>query len=267
MNRNQTKGGRAGMLTAQRQKQILALIEQNGSMKVSELSRQFGVSEVTIRSDLRALEQAGKIDRKYGGAILKEVEPPPFAHLTQMLSGNKTAIAIAALQLIQEGDSLLLDSSSTTWHLALEVRKLDNITVISNSIPIFELFKDYTKGTLIGIPGTLNPLTQSFVGSFAEQTIGKLRASKAFISPKAILPEGLRDNSMAEATLRKRMIDSAAETIVLADHSKFANNRTLFGIDSFDSVGAVVTDRMPDDEFRAIFEQKGIRLIVADTGA
>jgi DeoR/GlpR family transcriptional regulator of sugar metabolism len=265
MIRARYKGERkAGMLALHRQKEITDIVQEKGFIQVSELSQLFGVSEVTIRSDLRALEQSGKLERKYGGAKLKEMDSAPFQNLTQMLSHNKRSIAAHAAQLIQEGESIFLDASSTTWHLALEVRKLNHISVISNSIPIFELFKDYTEGTVIGLPGTLSPLSQSFVGSLAEQTIGALRVSKAFISPKAILPEGLRDNSMAEATIRRQMMDSASETIVLADYSKFDNNRTLFGIHSFDSVGAVVTDRMPSESFRRLFEDKGIRLIVTD---
>jgi DeoR/GlpR family transcriptional regulator of sugar metabolism len=253
------------MYATQRRKEILKIIKESGFKPVSELSDVFNVSEVTIRSDLRFLHQEGKIERNYGGAVIKEdADLIPFDLSIQLLSATKLAIARAAVQLINEGDSLFLDGSSTTLHLAVLARNIDKITVISNSIPIFDKFKEFTGGTLIGIPGSLNPMTQSFVGPYAEKMIGDLRASKAFITPKGILSEGLRDISMVEADIRKRMIDSAKEVIVLADHSKFNNHRTLFRIDSFDAVSTVVTDRTPDDAFKKLFEEKKIRVIIAE---
>ncbi|MCQ6557606.1 DeoR/GlpR family DNA-binding transcription regulator [Paenibacillus mendelii] len=252
------------MLATQRKKQIIRMIEERGFVEVSEMSRLFDVSEVTIRSDLRELEQQGRIERKYGGAVWKEEGTVPFPRSNHLLSGRKKAIANAAMSLIEEGDSIFLDSSSTISHLALQVRKLCNVTTISNSIPVFELFKDYKAGMLIGIPGILNPLTQSFVGSFAEEMIARLYATKAFISPKGILPEGLRDNSMLEASVRKAMIAASSETILMVDHSKFLNNKTLFGIDDFTSVSTVVTDRIPSTPFLELFDKHHIRLIVAE---
>lgn len=252
------------MLATQRKKEITRMIEEKGFVEVSEMSKFFEVSEVTIRSDLRELEQTGKIERKYGGAVLKEADTLPFPHSNQLLSDRKRSIAAAAVSLINKGDSIFLDSSTTTWYLAMQVRKLSNITTISNSIPVFELFKDYSEGILIGIPGILNPTTQSFVGPVAEDMIGRLRSTKAFISPKGILPQGLRDNSMMEASVRKAMIDASFETILLVDYSKFMNNGTLFGIDDFASVSAVITDKMPSREFLELFDERKIRLVVTE---
>ncbi|MBO9610454.1 MAG: DeoR/GlpR transcriptional regulator [Paenibacillaceae bacterium] len=251
------------MHAAQRQKRIAALIEERGAAEVSELSSLFKVSEVTIRSDLRLLEQEGRIKRTFGGALMNESAGVPFQDLKDLLSDKKTAIAKAAMDLIEEGDSLFLDASSTTWHLALQLRDKADLTVISNSIPVFEQFKQYATGTLIGIPGTLNPYSQSFVGPMAEQTVMSLQAGKAFIAPKSIVPEGLRDNNVLDATLRRRMMESASETIVLADHSKFTGSRKLFGIAELDAVSTIVTDKLPDEPFLRLIRDKNIRLIVA----
>ncbi|WP_274363098.1 DeoR/GlpR family DNA-binding transcription regulator [Paenibacillus thermotolerans] len=252
------------MLAPQRKKEIIRMVEEQGFVEVSDLSKRFDVSEVTIRSDLRELEQTGKIERKYGGAVLKECDILPFPHSNQLLRERKSAIAAAAAALIQSGDSVFLDSSTTAWFLAMQMRKLQDITIISNSIPVFELFKEYTEGNLIAIPGVLNPTTQSFVGPIAEELIRRLHCSKAFISPKGILPQGLRENSIMEASVRKAMIDASSETILLADHSKFLNNRTLFGIDDFRSIRTVVTDQTPPREFLELFERRDIRLIVTE---
>lgn len=248
-----------------RQQEIMKSIVESGFISVSELSSKHQVSEVTIRSDLRVLEQKGLVERRHGGAASIEYSVVPFPRTTRLLSEKKEAIAVAALTTIKEGDTVFLDDSSTIWHFALQLHmsKFRNITVISNSIPIFEIFKNWDSGTLIGIPGTLSPNTQSFGGPFAIETIKKLRVNKAYISPKAILPEGLRDSSMMGAELRKCMIESAAETIILADYSKFMNGRTLFGIDNFDRICTIVTDQTLQEPFIKLFEEKGIKLVLA----
>jgi DeoR/GlpR family transcriptional regulator of sugar metabolism len=259
------------MYAVQRRNKILKILQQKNFAQVSELSKIFGVSEVTIRNDLRKLKEEGLIERNYGGATLSRMkniplsnEGPTFSIASRLLSESKSSIARAAFGLVSQGDTLFLDASSTALHLAMILKSMPNISVISNSIPVFEQFKEYKDGILIGIPGILSLITQSFVGPQAEKTIRELRAHKAFITPKAIIHQGLRDNSIAEASIRKLMIDSSDEVIILADHSKFGNQRTLFGIDSLDSVDVIVTDKTPDSSFLELFEKKNIRLIIAE---
>ncbi|QGQ97521.1 DeoR/GlpR transcriptional regulator [Paenibacillus psychroresistens] len=252
------------MYASQRRKEILKITKERNYISVAELHKLFDVSEVTIRADLRNLETAGEIERNYGGATIKDIKIPPFSEVTMLLNDAKELIAQTAAGLIQNGDSLFLDASTTTLLLSAYVAEIDNLTVISNSIPIFHQLKEYNRGTLIGIPGALNPITQSFVGPIAEQMIENLRVRKAFIAPKGILPEGLRDHIMLEAAIRKKMIDSADEVIVLADHSKFTTKQTIFNIASFDVVTTVVTDRDPGSMFKELFQAKGIKLLIAE---
>lgn len=259
------------MYAAQRREKILEILQEQSYVQVSELSKIFGVSEVTIRKDLKELRKNGYVERSYGGATLSrngcryyDDAVAPFSSTSQLLSESKSLIAKAASKLVSQGETLFLDSSSTTMHLAMILKNMSDISVITNSIPIFEQFKEYKSGTLIGIPGILNPLTQSFIGTYAENIIKELKANKVFISPKAIIHQGLRDNSMNEASIRRMMIDSSQEVIVLADHSKFHNHRTLFGIASLDTVNAIVTDKEPDSSFMELFEEKGISVIIAD---
>lgn len=252
------------MFAAQRRKEIMKLIRESGSAPVSELSRMFKVSEVTIRLDLKKLNNEGKIERNYGGALLVDDDTIPFSKAESLLIEAKATIATEAFKLIKQGDTMFLDASSTTIKLAKLISDVENITIISNSIQVYEQFKEYRGGTLVGIAGVLNPMTQSFVGSFAENMVSGLKANKAFISPKGILLEGLRDNNMAEAAIRRKMIESADEVIVLADSSKFNNSRVLFGIHDFESISTVITDNMPDESFIKFFEEKQIKLIVAN---
>lgn len=255
------------MFAAQRRKEIMKLLRESGSAPVSELSRMFKVSEVTIRLDLKKLNNEGKIERNYGGALLADDDGIPFSKAESLLTEEKATIATEAFKLINQGDTMFLDASSTTLKLAKLISSVENITIISNSIQVYEQFKEYRGGTLVGIAGVLNPMTQSFVGSFAENMVSGLKANKAFISPKGILLEGLRDNNMAEAAIRRKMIDSADEVIVLADSSKFNNSRVLFGIHDFESISTVITDNMPDESFIKFFEEKQIKLIIANEKA
>ena len=225
------------MYASQRREEIYELMLKKHFLSVAYLSNLYHVSEVTIRNDLRRLEQEGKVERNYGGARLKEwPDPPTFSESLILQYEAKQSIVEKAVQFIRPGDSIFLDASTTTLLLAQKVAQIEGITVVSNSIPVFEVLKEYQKGTLIGVPGTLNPATQSFVGPFAEQMLSNLRVNKAFITPKGILPEGLRDQIIIEATIRKKAIDIADEVIVLADHSKFATNDYLVSIDRFDGV-------------------------------
>lgn len=250
------------MFAAQRRKEIMKMLRESGSAPVSELSKKFSVSEVTIRLDLKKLNKEGKIERNYGGALLADDDTLPFSKAASLLADVKATIASEAMKLIKQGDTMFLDSSSTTLELAKLINSVENITIISNSIQVYEQFKEYKVGTLVGIAGVLNPMTQSFVGSFAEDMVCGLKANKAFISPKGILLEGLRDNNMAEAAIRKQMIASSDEVIVLADSSKFNNSRVLFGINDFESVSTVITDKMPNEVFLKFFEENKIKLII-----
>lgn len=251
------------MFAAQRRKEIMNILRETGSAPVSELSKMFNVSEVTIRLDLRKLNEEGKIERNYGGALLAADDGLPFTSAAKLLTEAKTTIAGEAFKLIHQGDTMFLDASSTTMELAKLITNVENITIISNSIQVYKQFSEYRKGTLVGIAGVLNPTTQSFVGSFAENMVKGLKANKAFISPKGILLEGLRDNNMAEAAIRRKMIESADEVIVLADSSKFNNSSVLFSIHDFGSISTVITDKIPGESFLKFFEENHIRLIVS----
>ncbi|MDG0810450.1 DeoR/GlpR family DNA-binding transcription regulator [Cohnella rhizosphaerae] len=252
------------MFASQRREEIYKLARDRQFISVAELSGIFQVSDVTIRSDLKLLEQQGKITKNYGGASIISEDVQPLSTTSQLLSGIKAAIAREAAALIEEGDSVFLDSSSTTILLADAIVGMSDVTVITNSIPIFDKLKEYRSGTMIGIAGTLSPYTQSFVGPFAEEMIAKLRVSKAFIAPKGLLPEGLRDTSVQEAAIRSKMMASADKVIVLADHSKFNNENVVFSICGFDKVRHVVTDQAPKAPFDSVLQQKGIEIRVAN---
>ncbi|MFD0717620.1 DeoR/GlpR family DNA-binding transcription regulator [Paenibacillus sp. GCM10027626] len=255
------------MKTHERREAIYSYISAKKTVKIAELKELFQVSEVTLRSDLEFLAKQGGIERSHGGAVFVDNSSPEEGILPNTpLLDAKIAIAKRAAELIVPGDTLFLDSSATSVVLASQLSPNANITVITNCLPIINLLKMAPGIHLYAIPGSYNSSTSSFNGPLGETFIGNLKTSKAFISPKGIIVEGLRDLTADEAAIRKAMIESTKEAILLADHSKFNNIKVLFPISDFSRISIIVTDKTPDKQFLDIFNMKNISLIVADAG-
>ena len=148
----------------------------NGRASTSELSQQFGVSEVTIRTDLAALQESGWLDRRHGGA---EVAPPtvgerPFDQRRGLRGKEKAEIARAAAAMVQPGDHILLDGSTTAYHLALQLRGLQDVTVITNNLRVAQVVAENPGLEVLLIGGVLRGGTWSTVGLLAEEMLVKL---------------------------------------------------------------------------------------------
>ncbi|UVI28368.1 DeoR/GlpR family DNA-binding transcription regulator [Paenibacillus spongiae] len=257
------------MKTYQRRQEIYQFIFDRKTVKISELKEVFHVSEVTLRSDLDFLESEEKIERLHGGAAIIEKTPPQAESVlpdTPLLEA-KLAITKKAAELIVPGDTIFLDSSATSIILASQLNPELNITVITNSLPIINQLKLAPGIRLYAIPGLYNPSTNSFNGPLGEAFISNLKTSKTFISPKGIIVEGLRDLTADEAAIRKAMINSTREPIVIVDHSKFDHSETLFQISDFSPISTVVTDRTPSPVFVDILQTRKITLITTESGA
>jgi len=254
------------MKTHERRSAIYSYISAKKTVKITELKELFQVSEVTIRSDLEYLAKQGGIERSHGGAVIIDNSSHEESLPNTPLLEAKTAIAKRAAELIAPGDTLFLDSSNTSVILASQLSPNANITVITNCLPIINLLKLTPGIHLYAIPGSYNSFTNSFNGPLGETFISNLKTSKAFISPKGIIFEGLRDLTADEAAIRKVMIESTKEAIILADHSKFNNIKVLFPISDFSRISIIVTDKTPDKQFLDIFNMKNISLIEAGAG-
>lgn len=256
------------MKTYNRRSEIFHYITMKKNAKISELKDTFQVSEVTIRSDLDALEAEGKIERTHGGASLIEKQDPTVPELpnTPLLEA-KIMIAKKAMELINSGDTLFLDSSATSIVAASFLSAKSNIAVITNSLPIINIVKHMPEIKLYAIPGLFDASTNSFNGPLGESFISRLKTSKAFISPKGIIEEGLRDLTADEAAIRRAMIEYTKEAIIMADHSKFNNIEILFQISDFAKVSTVVTNQPPARPFLDIFEARDIKLMIPDAPA
>ncbi|MDT2832882.1 DeoR/GlpR family DNA-binding transcription regulator [Vagococcus carniphilus] len=253
------------MIKYDRLNAILTLLEKNGSVKVTDLSLMLGVTEETIRKDLDTLENEKKLKRVRGGAFMPNIKDKevPVPLRESMYMEEKEVMAKLTIDLIEDSDSIALDSSTTC--LAIANQLLDTqlkITVITNSLDIFNCLKGNPRIDLIGIGGNFRRVSHSFVGANAQSDIARYLIDKSFISSSGLsLGIGPTDNSEVESLVRKQFMIQSKQTILVVDHTKF-DFRTIHLISDFSKIQTVITDQQPiNDEWLSFFEEANIRLI------
>jgi DeoR/GlpR family transcriptional regulator of sugar metabolism len=215
------------MLPEERRRRIARLVREAGSVTVALLEAEFGISPMTARRDLVALEEEGRVRRTHGGAVLPEYagHEDSFWYRLDEAGEAKERLAGAAIGLLEPGDSVFLDCSTTTYYLARRILKEGpRVTLLTNSVPVMELFmkNEAPKTGVVGVGGIMRKLTLSFVGPHAVATISAHSADRAFVSVKGVTREGfLTDPDVLEAEVKRAMIERSEESILLADGSKF----------------------------------------------
>lgn len=215
------------MFGEERKAKILEYVQQRNSASVQEISAKFDVSESTVRRDLQELEEAKLLRRTHGGAVSLQVVnfEPTFGEKEEKLPNEKMAIATKALAFIQDGDTILMDSGTTTLQLARQLKQASfftKLTVVTNSLLIAQELQNAQGIDVIAVGGSLRRETLAFVGPIAEQSLNFIRVDKAFVATNAFdLEEGLTTPNLIEAATKRKMIEAAKQVILLADHSKF----------------------------------------------
>ena len=253
------------MFPDQRKQQILELLANDGSVTVAQLSSLLGVSSVSIRRDLGALQAAGLLKRTHGGAVTGHIAAfePSEAEKEDQLREEKIAIAEVAAAMVQEGETVLLDAGSTTLQIAKLLKARRDIAVITNALNIAaELASGEAEITLIG--GSLRTNTLSLVGPVAENTLASLYVDRLFLAANGVdLKRGLTTPNLLEAHTKKTMVKSAREVIVVADHTKFGR----VTVSQFCEIGEIhcfITDTGAPADFVSALEGRGVRVILAD---
>ncbi|MFD6443433.1 DeoR/GlpR family DNA-binding transcription regulator, partial [Peribacillus sp. NPDC060186] len=251
------------MLVAERQRKIVELVNERLSIRVSELSDVFNVTEETIRRDLERLEKEELLRRSHGGAVSieKNNTETPYTEREILNSSEKKVIALEGVKLINPGDQIVLDASTTAWFMAKELEDMP-LTVITNSIKVaIELSKkEHVK--VISTGGMLLPKSLSYAGPLAERSLDKYFVNKAFISCKGVhLDEGLSDSNEWQALLKKKMLQIADKTILLADSSKFGV-RTFVQIAKINQIDEIITDSKLSGDYINELNEKNINLNV-----
>jgi DeoR/GlpR family transcriptional regulator of sugar metabolism len=253
------------LLPKQRREKIIELIREDGHAKVIVLSKIFKVTEVTIRQDLEKLEKEGHLKREHGGAFLKNVESN-VRNITLRNQDNlpdKAAIAVRALALIQDGDTIILDSGSTTTEIAKIIRGFKNLTVITNALNIALILGGESGISLVLTGGEFKAPTLSLTGQKAADFFSNLHVDKLFLATAGIsLKSGLTYPSISDIVVKRAMIESADIVVLVADSSKIGKN-------SFASLGALslidylITDSKIKEKDREIMKEHDINLIIA----
>jgi DeoR/GlpR family transcriptional regulator of sugar metabolism len=254
------------MLANQRRDKIIELLREDGSAKVLNLARIFKVTEVTIRQDLEKLDKDGLITREHGGAYLKKVknQVQTFSLAHQENMDKKGIIADKALEFIESGDTIILDSGSTTTELAKKIRGKKNLTVITNALNIALLLGAEPGIEVIVTGGEFKPPTLSLTGQKTADFFKGLHVQKLFLATAGIsLKAGLTYPSISDIVVKKAMIEAAETTYLIADSTKI-------GKAAFASLGAlslidyIITDADIEKKHKQLFRDNEIELIIAN---
>ncbi len=253
------------MLAAERRNLIIEKIFEDKSVVVSELAREYGVTEETIRRDLDKLEEEGYVVKSYGGATLSEASPIDLPYNVRRKANpiGKQKIAELVCAQIGEGDHIFLDASTTSVFIARSLKVRERLTVITNSIEnLIELSDaDVSNWEIIAPGGLYRPGTMSFGGWKTAEALRAYHADKVFFSCKGVdLNKGITDGTDEIAGIKQAMIESATRVYLAVDSNKF--DRTAFSqICDFGSVDVVITDKKPEQKWIEFLTQKGVELI------
>lgn len=250
----------------QRREQIMQLLLEQGSVQVTTLAPLLGVSVVTVRTDLAALESQGFASRNFGGASLVRT-PPQEQSIRQksiVNSSSKERIGAAAAHLVCDGDNIIVDSGTTTHSLAQHLRNMRVVTVMTNGLNVAWSLADADGVELMLTGGVLRKKSLSTQGAQAEGCLNAYTFDKLFLGVDGCdLQFGLTTNHEAEASLNHKMVQRAKKVVVLADSSKFGRI-SLHQIVELDRVHTVVTDAGISSEYREGLQRLGIELIIAE---
>ena len=254
------------MLVEERRRRIAELLESQERVTVEELVGRFDVSAVTIRGDLDALAEIGAVVRSHGGA-LRRVEAPedvPINVKETLHHAEKVRIGHAAAQMVNDGETIMLDSGTTTLEIARQIRyvKFRSLNVITNALNIAMELASLPHVRLIMIGGILRQMSYSLAGPPAEATVRGLHADRLYLGVDGLDPDiGLMTPDVLEAQLNAQMIQISREVVVVADASKF-QRRSLSIIAKLDAVHKVITDSGVPEETLATLQAHGVEVLV-----
>jgi DeoR/GlpR family transcriptional regulator of sugar metabolism len=254
------------MIVIQRRNKIKERLFEQRSVKVSDLVKEFNVSEETIRRDLNELEREGLVKKNYGGAILTEeidnVAIPPVQQRKLQYYEEKNAIGKKAAELVLDKQIIILDSGSTTWCMARHLDKASNLMVVTNGINVAEECSHNEEASIFLLGGKLVKKSMSLVGPQAEMELHKYNAHYAFLGTSGIsLRKGFTSSDIYEAEIKRAMIAAGQKVVILADHTKF-QQQGLVSYGSFQDVDMVITSDLADADMLKEIERLGVRVVV-----
>ncbi len=255
------------LLKEERQQRILEVLQESRKVTVAELSQHFGISEVTVRRDLHDLALNGQVIRTHRGALMAVVHPPepPVIQRMSLEHEAKEAIAQAAVELVNEGDSIFIGSGSTMTFFARCLAKRSRVTIITNALNIAaELATLETDHSVVVIGGVVRSPELSLLGHIAEQSLNEVRINKIFMGVQALsLEGGWTTDHLPEVATTRKILTMSEDLIILTDHTKFGHTAAAF-IAPISRLHTLVTDPLAETWFIQPLQATGIRVITAN---
>jgi DeoR/GlpR family transcriptional regulator of sugar metabolism len=254
------------MLVDERRGRLLELVRLRRFASLPDLVEELAVSESTVRRDLDFLEEHGEARRIHGGVLYTGTSPklPHFDARQPNQTAEKRAIALKAVELIQDGETVLLDGGSTTYEVArlLVGRPLH---VLTNSVPVANLFASDANSDLVLIGGNICPRSGVARGPYANAMLERVRVRRTILSTAAINEDGCFNNDLLLVETEQALMKAADEVIVVADSTKLGRS-SLAHVCPLTSVHHLVIDAGITDEWRAKMAAAGVNLLVAAAG-
>lgn len=248
-----------------RRSEIIDLIEKEKTVKLRDLAERYNVSDETIRRDLKSLEGAGYLVRVYGGATIPNMYgvEPHYEKREVIHLEEKKKIAAAALDCIENGDTLFIEVGTTTLEFAKLLHVKDELTILTNSIPIAVVLIQYEKFNVMMIGGHVRKGEQASSGFIAEGTIEQFNVDKLIMGVGGVNKKGwITDYHTEEASVRRKMIEHSRIKIALSDYSKF-DVTALNQICSLAQVDIFITDDKIPVPYKNLITSKGTKLVIA----
>ncbi|MBO9607443.1 MAG: DeoR/GlpR transcriptional regulator [Paenibacillaceae bacterium] len=255
------------MLPLQRKQALLDYLAQSGAATMKQLSEHFGVSEMTVRRDLNALEQENRVQRSHGGAVYlqheaSKDEPDAAAKSRRNREIKNRLAAYAAERFVRDGEVLILENGTTVSGMTTFLGAYAELTVLTNGLDTSSLFRPLVteRRTLISCGGMLRNVSGTFVGPVAEEFFARYHADTVFLSALGYTHEdGFTDPNLLDTQVKKAMIRAAGKVVMLLDASKIGN-RSFTTIAHAAEVDIVVTDSNIHAEDKEKLENSGVEL-------
>ncbi|WP_392545465.1 DeoR/GlpR family DNA-binding transcription regulator [Oryzobacter telluris] len=256
------------MLATQRRSAILAIVNEFGGARVSELVDQLGVSDMTVRRDIERLDGEGLLERVHGGALAvvpRATDEPGFGAKSALMTAEKHAIALAAARMVRPGSTIGISAGTTTYELARAIRDVPHLTVVTNSVPVAQLLHDAEGAAhVVVLTGGVRTPSDALVGPVAVTALAGLHVDRLFLGAHGIDREaGLTTPNLVEAETNRALVRSARSVCVLADHSKVG----LVGLSTFmglNQVDTLITDSGISARARSVLEDQVEQLVLAE---
>ncbi|MGK4909024.1 DeoR/GlpR family DNA-binding transcription regulator [Streptomyces albus] len=251
------------MLRETRHEKLLRILREEGVLPVGEIARRLKVSEATARRDVSDLAEAGRLRRVYGGAVdlpRTERAERPFAEEEMDDLPAKDAVAAHAAQLVEDGETVLLDIGTTTLRLARRLRGR-RLTVVTSSLAVYEELRSDAEVTLVLLGGEVRRNYRSLVGRLTQAALREVYADHAFLGTSGVLPDGrVLDTTEVEVPVKRAMLGAARKTVLLATPRKFPGTGSARVCQATD-IDTLITGRACDPAALAAFREADVEVV------